>query len=81
MWCHLVCALVAAKIRLMGAREIAERLGVSDQRVQQLVHRRSFPEPYAVLKMGSIWAASDVEAWIAANRPHLAEEPGRPEEP
>lgn len=65
----------------MGAKEIAERLGITTPRAHQLIHRRDFPEPYAVLAMGSIWAASDVERWIAERRPHLAEEAGRPEEP
>ena len=72
---------MAAKIRLMGAAEIRDRLGVSDQRVQQIAHRRTFPEPYATLAMGSIWAATDVEAWIAVNRPHLAQQAGQDDEP
>jgi prophage regulatory protein len=69
------------KLRLMGAAEIGERLGVSAQRVQQLVWRRDFPEPFQVLKMGAVWNAADVERWIKEKRPHLAEEAGRPEEP
>jgi prophage regulatory protein len=69
------------KIRLVGAKEIADRLGVSRLRAQQIIHRRGFPEPYAVLAMGSIWAAEDVEQWIKVHRPHLAEQPGQPEEP
>ena len=65
----------------MGAAEIGERLGVSAQRTQQLIWRRDFPEPYQRLKMGSIWNAADVEAWIKANRPHLAQQAGQDEEP
>jgi prophage regulatory protein len=53
---------------LMGAAEIAERLGVSRQRVQQLVRRRDWPAPVAVLTMGKVWRTVDVEAWIKANR-------------
>lgn len=59
------------KIRLMGAAEIQERLKVGRARAYQIVSRRGFPEPYAVLKMGSVWNAEDVEAWIRENRPHL----------
>lgn len=65
----------------MGAKEIADRLGVSRLRAQQIIHRRGFPEPYAVLAMGSVWAATDVENWIKIHRPNLADEAGRPEEP
>ncbi|BEL07783.1 hypothetical protein Q0Z83_059740 [Actinoplanes sichuanensis] len=72
---------MAAKIRLMGAREIADRLNVSRLRAQQIIHKRGFPEPYAVLAMGSVWAATDVEEWIKVHRPHLAEEAGKPEAP
>lgn len=51
--------------QLVGAAEIAERLGV---RNASLVHdwvRRypDFPEPVAELKAGHIWAWPDVEAW------------------
>jgi prophage regulatory protein len=40
-----------------------------------LITRRDFPEPYQVLRMGSVWDAEDVEAWIRENRPQLDEEP------
>lgn len=48
---------------LMGAAEIGRLLGVSRQRVQQLVSRPCFPEPCAVLAMGKIWLTVDVEDW------------------
>jgi prophage regulatory protein len=54
---------------LMGAREIENRLGVSRQRVQQLVARPDFPAPYDELAMGKVWLREDVERWIAAHRP------------
>jgi predicted DNA-binding transcriptional regulator AlpA len=38
-------------------------LGVSRQRVQQLVSRDDFPRPDVVLEMGKVWKRSDVEAW------------------
>jgi predicted DNA-binding transcriptional regulator AlpA len=48
---------------LVGAAEIGRLLGVSRQRVQQLVNRDDFPEPEAVLEMGKVWKRSDVEEW------------------
>jgi prophage regulatory protein len=57
---------------LMGAGEIRDRLGgISRQRVQQLISRPSFPEPYDSLQMGKVWRIEDVEAWIKATRPEL----------
>jgi prophage regulatory protein len=58
----------------MGAGEIQDRLGVGRQRAYQITSRRGFPEPYQVLRMGSIWLESDVEDWIRENRPDLAED-------
>jgi predicted DNA-binding transcriptional regulator AlpA len=54
---------------LMGAREIENRLGVSRQRVQQLVSRSDFPAPYDELAMGKVWRKEDIERWIAQHRP------------
>ena len=54
---------------LMGAREIENRLGVSRQRVQQLVSRPDFPVPYDELAMGKVWRKEDVEQWIVRHRP------------
>ena len=50
----------------MGAREIELLLGVSRQRVQQLVNRADFPRPYERLAMGSVWRRRDVEKWARA---------------
>lgn len=54
---------------LMGTAEIAARLGVTTRRAQQIVERKGFPDPVATLVMGRVWESSDVEAWIAKNRP------------
>lgn len=59
------------KSRFVGAKEIQRRLGVSRQRVQQLMTRPDWPAPYEVLSMGKIWRHEDVEAWIARHRPDL----------
>lgn len=47
----------------MGTSEIAEFLGITNQRVDQLARRPDFPEPVAVLAAGRIWNQIDIEAW------------------
>lgn len=54
---------------LMGAAEIGRLLGVSRQRVQQLVNSDGFPPPVAVLDMGKVWRADDIRAWAAERGP------------
>ena len=50
---------------LVGAAEIAEMLGVSRQRVHQIVAAdETFPEPAAVLTAGKIWLRDQIEVWI-----------------
>ncbi|MFD6638303.1 helix-turn-helix transcriptional regulator [Micromonospora chalcea] len=61
---------------LYGTGELQDRLGVSRQRVRQLVERPDFPKPYDRLRMGSVWRIEEVEAWIREHRPGL----GDPEE-
>lgn len=65
-----------SKIRLMGGKEIGERLGVSRQRAYILAARRDFPAPRWHLAMGDIWLAEDVEQWIRERRPHLVGDDG-----
>jgi len=55
-------------LRLVGAHEIRELLGVSRQRVYQLAERSDFPKPIAKLAQGKIWALADIEAWVATHR-------------
>lgn len=62
------------KVRLMGAAEIGERLGVGRSRAHAITRDRDFPEAYQRLAMGSVWDARDVEAWIAKHRPEIAED-------
>lgn len=61
---------------IVGTAEIADRLGVSRQRVQQLIARADWPKPYVALAMGKVWKTEDIEAWIGEHRPN---DPG-PEE-
>jgi predicted DNA-binding transcriptional regulator AlpA len=58
---------------VMGVSEIAERLGVSKKRADQIVTQKGFPDGRR-LKMGTVWSIDDVEAWIARYRPRLADE-------
>ncbi len=48
---------------LVGLSEIAKMIGLTRQRVDQLVRLPDFPEPDAVLAAGRIWRREDVEAW------------------
>jgi predicted DNA-binding transcriptional regulator AlpA len=48
---------------LVGNAELGKLLGVSRQRVSQLVTRDDFPAPRAVLIMGSVWTLDDVVEW------------------
>lgn len=50
---------------LVAQAEIAAMLGVSRQRVQQLVVTPAFPAPVQELAMGKVWLRSDVERWAA----------------
>jgi predicted DNA-binding transcriptional regulator AlpA len=38
-------------------------LGVSRQRVQQLINSADFPKPEVALEMGKVWKREGVEAW------------------
>lgn len=59
---------------VMGAAEIADRLGVTRQRVYQIVGKKGFPDPIVQLAMGQVFWTKDIEQWIAENRPELNED-------
>jgi predicted DNA-binding transcriptional regulator AlpA len=60
---------------LVGAAEVARILGVSRQRVAQLVvSAPDFPRPEVELAGGRVWSRRDIEAWAAA---HPDRSPGR----
>lgn len=67
-------------MRLAGAHEVRDLLGVSRQRVYQLAARPDFPKPVAVLAQGKIWLIGDIEEWIAKYRLRVGYRPrgGRP---
>lgn len=53
---------------LVGATEIAQRLGDTQPRTVHQWHRRypDFPEPVAVLQQAMVWSWADVEEWARA---------------
>lgn len=62
---------------LVSASEVAEILGVSRQRVHQLIRAYDdFPKPEAELAVGRIWRREAVAKW-ATDHPR---KPGRPVE-
>lgn len=65
---------MSKRLVLMGAAEIQERLGVSRRWAYTLITRYDFPRPYQTLRMGSVWDADDIEAWIRIHRPDLIKE-------
>ena len=62
---------------LVGMAEIAEMLGVTRQRVSQLIETyEDFPKPEVELSGGRVWSRTAIETWIAS---HPERGPGRPE--
>jgi predicted DNA-binding transcriptional regulator AlpA len=63
---------------LVGMAEIAEILGVTRQRVAQLIESyEDFPKPEVELSGGRVWSRTAIESWLAS---HPERGPGRPEE-
>lgn len=52
---------------LVGAAEVAEMLGLTRRRVNQLATEPDFPQPEAVLSAGKVWKRADIEKWAKAN--------------
>lgn len=52
---------------LAGLTEIAAMLGISKQRVDQLVKGSDFPEPEAELAGGRVWSTHAVQDWAKAS--------------
>lgn len=60
---------------MVGAPEVAQLLGVSRQRVYQLIDAyEDFPAPVATLAVGRIWSRAAIEEW---NRSHEERPTGR----
>jgi hypothetical protein len=61
---------------LVGAAEIADRLGLSHTQSVHTLRKRdpNFPEPVAKLRTAMVWAWPDVAAWArATGRPVVGE--------
>lgn len=55
---------------VLGTHEIAEMLGVTRSRVNQMARERGgLPRPLGVLHMGKVWRRSDIEAWMRKRTP------------
>ncbi len=54
---------VDQRTELVVQLDIAKRLGVTKQRVAQLVTRDDFPSPLGVLGRSTVWRWGDVERW------------------
>jgi hypothetical protein len=50
-------------VELLSTVEIAELLGVTRQRVDQLYRSGDLPEPAAELAIGRVWARDDIIEW------------------
>ena len=61
---------------LVGAAEIRRMLGVSRQRVQQLIKRDDWPKPEVELDMGKVWRREAVTAWARDHGRVIADEDG-----
>ncbi|MGD0285097.1 MAG: hypothetical protein ABSC31_01760 [Acidimicrobiales bacterium] len=48
---------------LVGVSEIAELLGITRQRADQLLRQKGAPEPVAVLTQGRVFLREDIERW------------------
>jgi predicted DNA-binding transcriptional regulator AlpA len=55
------------RLDLMGTTEVAELLGVSRQRADQLSRSEEFPAPVGEIAAGRIWLRSEVEAWARSS--------------
>jgi predicted DNA-binding transcriptional regulator AlpA len=60
---------------LLGVAEIAAMLGLTRQRVNQLIQSADFPAPEAELSAGRIWTREAIEAWVAS-RPDRVQQHG-----
>lgn len=60
---------------VMGAGEIAERLGVTNQLVNSWAKALTFPVA-TELGMGRVWRTIDIMAWCSKHRPDLAKVAG-----
>jgi predicted DNA-binding transcriptional regulator AlpA len=53
---------------LVGIKEVADMLGVSRTRADQLSRRPNFPEPKIRHARVRLWEDTDIKVWMEANR-------------
>lgn len=53
---------------LVGIKEVAEMLGVSRTRADQLSRRPNFPEPKVRHARVRLWEDEEVQTWMETNR-------------
>jgi predicted DNA-binding transcriptional regulator AlpA len=53
---------------LVGIKEVADMLGVSRTRADQLSRRPGFPEPIVKHARVRLWEDKDIQDWMQANR-------------
>ncbi len=69
-------AFASARDDLVGTPEVAERLGISRQRVAQLVDKPGrFPHPVATVRGTHVWRWGDIVDWLAAGKRDLRRKP------
>lgn len=61
--------------RLVGTSELQQILGVTRQRIFQLVAGKDFPEPITALRMGQIWDLDAIRGWATRTGRTLHELP------
>lgn len=63
-WRQVPLVVPSATVHHLVSRvEIADMLGVSTQRVHQLLAKGDFPAPVADLAIGKVWERAAVEEW------------------
>ena len=56
------------ELELLRGSDVARVLGVSRQRVHQLVVEGQAPEPAITLPWGPLWARQDIDRWAEERR-------------
>lgn len=59
--------------RLLSTSDVGRRLGVGRERGRQIVNRDDFPDAKQQVGRTRLWRSSDVEKWVAENRPERAD--------
>lgn len=54
--------------QFVGLHEVAELLGVSRQRADQLARQVGFPKPVAELRGGRVWKRAEIDKWKETRR-------------